>query len=268
MDSAVTSTRIGRESACSARSAIASDGLAFFPRRVAATVRPRFFAPASSAMSAVEKPPGRKEKPPRSITAERRSFPRDARSSPASVRPTDPNPSRTTSAGCFATAAPPPIFESWKASWMRRCASGAWASETTKEMFSSDEPCAMATTLIPPAASAEKTRDAMPGVPAIPRPTTEIVESPARSSTPSISRRAISSANASSRLRRASLALACGTERQIECSEEAWEINETEIPSRWSAANVRAAMPGTPSMPLPVTVRRAWPEIADSALTG
>ncbi len=151
---------------------------------------------------------------------------------------------------------------------MRRCASGACASETTKEMFSSEEPWAIATTLIPPAASAEKTRAAMPGVPAIPRPTTEIVESPESISTPSISRRAISSAKASRRLRRASFALACGTERQIECSEEAWEMSDTEIPSRWSAAKVRAAMPGTPSMPLPVTVRSAWPEIADSALTG
>ena len=45
-------------------------------------------------------------------------------------------------------------------------------------------------------------------------------------------------------------------------------MSDTEMPSRWSAANVRAAMPGTPSMPLPVTVRSAWPEIAERALTG
>ena len=45
-------------------------------------------------------------------------------------------------------------------------------------------------------------------------------------------------------------------------------MSETEIPSRWSAAKVRAAMPGTPSMPLPVTVTSAWPEIAESAFTG
>ena len=41
---------------------------------------------------------------------------------------------------------------------------------TTNEMFSSDEPCAMATMLISASASAEKTRAAIPGCPAMPRP--------------------------------------------------------------------------------------------------
>ena len=99
-------------------------------------------------------------------------------------------------------------------------------------MLSSEDPCAIATTLMPPRASAEKTRAAMPGVPAMPRPTTEIVERPSASSTPSISRRPISSAKAWSRLSRARAASPCGTERQIECSEEACEMSDTERPSR------------------------------------
>jgi hypothetical protein len=59
-----------------------------------------------------------------------------------------------------------------------------------------------------------------------------------------------------------------GTEKQIDCSDEDCDINDTLIPSRCSASNVRAAIPGTPSMPLPPTVISAWPAAADSALTG
>ncbi len=102
----------------------------------------------------------------------------------------------------------------------------------------------------------------------MPSPTTARVATPVCTSTPSISRRAISSRKASERLTRARSALTSGRPKQIECSEEAWEISETEIRSRWSAAKVRAAMPGTPSIPLPVTVTRAWPMTADNALTG
>ena len=43
---------------------------------------------------------------------------------------------------------------------------------TTNEMLRSDDPCAMATTLMPPASSAVNTRAEMPGVPAMPSPTT------------------------------------------------------------------------------------------------
>ena len=59
-----------------------------------------------------------------------------------------------------------------------------------------------------------------------------------------------------------------GTEKQIDCSDDDCEISDTLIPSRCSASNVRAAIPGTPSMPLPPTVISAWPVAADSALTG
>jgi hypothetical protein len=45
-------------------------------------------------------------------------------------------------------------------------------------------------------------------------------------------------------------------------------MSDTEICSRCSAANVRAATPGTPSMPLPSTVMSACPGALESAFTG
>ena len=45
-------------------------------------------------------------------------------------------------------------------------------------------------------------------------------------------------------------------------------MSETEIPLRWTAAKVRAAMPGTPSIPFPSTVSSACPVTAESAFTG
>ena len=127
----------------------------------------------------------------------------------------------------------------------------------------------MATTLMSPAASAENTPAAMPGVPCMPRPTTATVAMPGLTSTPSISPRPISPLELlRAGCRAPSAASGSGTLKQIECSDEAWEISETEIRLACRAAKVRAAMPGTPSMPLPVTVTSAWPAGADSALTG
>ena len=126
----------------------------------------------------------------------------------------------------------------------------------------------MATTLIFAAASAPKTAAATPGVPCIPSPTTATVAIDGVSSTPSISPRAISPPNSRVRLSCASFASASGTLKQIECSELACEMRETEIWRSCRAWKVRAAIPGTPSMPLPVTVTRAWPPAAVSALTG
>ena len=42
--------------------------------------------------------------------------------------------------------------------------------------------------------------------------------------------------------------------KQIDCSDEAWEIIRTLAPWRATAVKVRAAMPGTPIMPRPSTV--------------
>ena len=108
---------------------------------------------------------------------------------------------------------------------------GRLAAVTTKEMLSSDEPCAMATTFASACASAPKTRAAMPGV-WHPEPTTAIVASPVMSSMPSISWRAISSLNSSLSAATARGRSASGTVKQIDCSDDAWEMSETEIPSR------------------------------------
>jgi hypothetical protein len=43
----------------------------------------------------------------------------------------------------------------------------------------------------------------------------------------------------------------------MECSDDACEMSEIEIPLRASVPNVRAAMPGTPSIPFPATVTSA-----------
>ncbi len=102
----------------------------------------------------------------------------------------------------------------------------------------------------------------------MPMPTTASVASPPTISTPSISLRPISSRKTSTSRSRARFADASGTLKQIDCSDDDCEISDTDVPCRYSASNVRAAMPGTPSMPLPVTVSSAWPPAADSALTG
>ena len=164
--------------------------------------------------------------------------------------------------------APPAMRESWNAAWIRRCASPAWRASTTTEMLSSELPCAIATTLIRPAARAENTAAATPGVPCMPSPTTATVAMPGLTSMPSISPRRISPVNSRSRLSRASSANGSGTLKQIECSDDACEISDTEIWRVCSAWKVRAAMPGTPSIPLPVTVTSAWPPAAVRALTG
>ena len=139
---------------------------------------------------------------------------------------------------------------------------------TTNEMLSSDDPCAMATMLILASASAANTRAAMPRWPAIPIPTTATVASPERESMPSISPRAIWSRNSSVSRSRARRAAPSGTEKQIDCSDDDCEMSETLIPWRCSASKVRAAIPGTPSMPFPATVSSACPPTAESALTG
>ncbi len=163
---------------------------------------------------------------------------------------------------------PPPIFESWKAPCTRRAASAACSPSTTNEMFSSDEPWAIAITFTPPAASAEKTREAMPGVPAIPLPTTAITATPPLEEMPSMRPVASSSLKARSRAFTARRASPSGSVKPIELSDEAWKIVETDRPSAWTAEKVRAAMPGTPIIPFPATVTRDWPFMVARAFTG
>src|SRR5207253_617704 len=219
--------------ACRATNPTASAAAARRPPVALASGVPLAFAAASVARRRGERPPASNTRPLRSISATMRSV------SPscftfaiigASVRPICPNPSSTTSVRSGCATAPPPIFESWNAACTARWARGASLASTTSERFSSDEPCAVAITLIRASASAENTRAAMPGVPAIPSPTTTSVARPVRTSTPSISWRPISGRNVSSRLLRARSALSPGTLKQIECSDDAWVMSETEMP--------------------------------------
>ena len=84
----------------------------------------------------------------------------------------------------------------------------------------------------------------------------------------SISWRVISSVNASRSAATARGASVSGTVKQIECSDDACEIIDTETPVAASAPKVRAATPGTPSIPFPCTVTSACLRIAESARTG
>jgi hypothetical protein len=126
----------------------------------------------------------------------------------------------------------------------------------------------MATRLMLAADSALNTRAAMPGVPAMPRPTTATVDIPGSTCTLLTSRRAISAANARSRCSLAARASFSGTVKQIDCSLDDWVMSDTDIPCSESVANVRAATPGTPMRPRPSTVTSAWAEMAESAFTG
>ena len=103
----------------------------------------------------------------------------------------------------------------------------------------------------------------------MPSPTTATVAMLGRDlDTVDLAARDLAARTRASRLSCASAASGSGTLKQIECSELACEISDTEICRTCSAWKVRAAMPGTPSMPLPVTVTSAWPPAAVSALTG
>ena len=113
----------------------------------------------------------------------------------------------------------------------RRAASAAWSASTAKEMFSSELPWAMAITLTWPSASDENTRAEMPGVPAMPLPTTATTATLPREVTPSTSPAAMSSLKTRRRACTARAASPSGRVKPIELSELAWKIVETESPS-------------------------------------
>ena len=188
----------------------------------------------------------------------------------ASARPTRPKPSSTTSVRGAAGGRPPPIFDELEGGVdAARRLGGRRAASTTNEMLSSEEPWAMAITLTPPrgerredaGGDARRARHAV----AHDRDHRHARRAPsrrrrarprARRERPSAARRPRAPASAS------------GSVKPIELSDEAWKMVETETPSAWTAAKVRAAMPGTPIMPFPATVTSAWPRIVASAFTG
>ena len=104
------------------------------------------------------------------------------------------------------------------------------------------------------AESAENTRAAIPGVPAMPSPTTATTAIPGRAVTSSTRPVAISCSNARRTASTARGASSSASVKPIELSDEAWKIVETDRRYASTAANVRAAMPWTPAMPRPATV--------------
>jgi hypothetical protein len=106
-------------------------------------------------------------------------------------------------------------------------------------MLRSDEPCAIATTLMPPEESAEKTREAMPGAPAIPSPTTAMTPSRARGDVVDEASGQFVAERGAQALHGA-LASPSGSVKPIELSEDAWKMVETE--SR-SASTPRTCAP-------------------------
>ena len=115
----------------------------------------------------------------------------------------------------------------------------------------------MARTLTPAPASAPNTSAAMPGVPAMPSPTTLRMLWPVSASTSWICPSRSSTAKARRTVAAVRSASFSGTAKQIECSELPCEIRITEIPSSRSAPNSRCAVPGTPIIPAPSTLTSA-----------
>ncbi len=79
---------------------------------------------------------------------------------------------------------------------------------------------------------------------------------------------ASSSRNAARRLLTARSASPSGSVKPIELSDDAWKMVDTDSRSASTATNVRAAMPWTPTMPLPATVTIACPRTIAIAFTG
>ncbi|MDL1885946.1 ABC transporter substrate-binding protein [Anaerolineae bacterium CFX8] len=127
---------------------------------------------------------------------------------------------------------------------------------TTNEMLHSDDPCAMAMTLMPRSPITENTRPATPGVPRIPAPTAVIITTFSSTSTRSMSRRASSAASSASIASRTFRAVLSVTRKQKLCSDDDCEIIRMLAPACALARKVRPAMPGTPIIPLPLTVSR------------
>ena len=101
----------------------------------------------------------------------------------------------------------------------------------------------------------------MPGVPCMFSPITDTMRSSRISSKRSM--RWVCSSRASSRLRVANARSpsAVLNTRQMVCSEDAWEIMMMLMPSRASAAKMRAAKPGMPIMPPPSMFTSEIPSI-------
>ena len=142
------------------------------------------------------------------------------------------------------------------------------SSGMTAEIERSLDPWAMATTLQSRSPSAPKSAPAMPGWWCMPSPTRLRIARPRRRATGSIRPAARSAAKARSSSSAAVSALACATQTEMAHSLDPWVMRTTLISRAASAANRRAAIPGTPRMPGPETSSSAAPRISESPRAG
>ena len=126
----------------------------------------------------------------------------------------------------------------------------------------------MARTFTPESPSAVNTLAAIPGVPAMPSPTTARIAWSASTSTLWIWPSASSRSKARRTTAAARSACSCGIAQQIECSELPCEMRMTEMPSSRSAPNRRCAVPGTPIIPVPSRLTSATRSILVMPFTG
>ena len=274
VSSAVTSTRIGFASACCARNDSDSAGAPRRAARVSARLRPDCLASASSPTVARRQAAGLEHEaaacrsPPPAAACGVLPFLRLVMM-PASARPICPNPSNTTSR-CAARVADAAAdlrqLERVVDRALRRRRVLARDHERDVQLRRSLRDRDDVDPRLRQRAEHAR-RDARGGPPSRgrrPRPSPAPPGPRCRRSPCARSRRGTRPPGGRAPAR----ADASGTEKQIDCSDDDCEISDTLIPSWCSASNVRAAMPGTPSMPLPATVISACPAAADSALTG
>ena len=171
---------------------------------------------------------------------------------PASARPICPKPSSTTSPCSARVTAPPPIFDELERLVDRALRRGRVVGRDDERDVQLRRALGDGDDVDAAPASAENTRAAMPGCRPCRGPTTATVAMPGlHLDAVDLAARDLVGERARQALARRACAACSGTVKQIDCSDDDWVMSETEIPRWCSAAKVRAAMPGTPSMPLP-----------------
>mmetsp|Transcript_17866 Transcript_17866/g.37924 ORF Transcript_17866/g.37924 Transcript_17866/m.37924 type:complete len:233 (+) Transcript_17866:1221-1919(+) len=179
---------------------------------------------------------------------------------------------------CFNNAAPTWLLprmptamvmsERVKPSCAARSARDRSARGTTAEMFRSDAPWAMATTLTFALPKAVKKAPLMPGVSFMPSPMTARMLISLRDVARISSSLANSMAKASLTLLRPGISSFSSTATVMECSEEPWEVRITFTPARPRASIILRATPGVPRKEAPDKVTSATFSMDVMAFTG
>src|SRR6056297_157068 len=148
-------------------------------------------------------------------------------------------------------------LESKKAEWTARRDLVESEPLTTAEMILSEDPCEMASTLTPALPRALKNFPAAPLVLLMPSPTAAMMEQGRMMSTLFMRWDLNSRKNSSVTALAAASASHWRVAKEMEYSELAWAMRDTEMPVCWMAPKSRLAMPGTPIIPEPSRFRGA-----------